>query len=658
MTTLNSAETRLAQAVAAHQAGRLNEAERGYQAVLAEEPNQIDALHLWGVLATQTQRTSQAITSIARALSLQGPDAVMLYHLGRAHEQQGALAEAQQAYERALAIDPQFAAAALGRANALLQRGQAQQAAEQFEDVLARHPQQLEAQLGRGLAIAALGRAAEALSELTSITDALPLSPLAWAALAQAAERAEEWRLATEAYRRAVSLDPHQATYWFNLGNTLRMRDRGEEAVTCYQQAVDCRPDFEQAQRNLAAVLCQLDRDAEALPLVQSLVARRSKHADYHVSLGQILIQLGKIAEARIAFDVAARLSPDSAVAHLGRAHCWLIEQEFSAGWEEYTWRHGDPAAKEAAAAEAGLPLWRGGPLSRRTILVRGEQGIGDEILFASCLPDLLARAGQVVLTCEHRLRSLFARSFPEAIVIERAEDRPVPSIAAGTQPDVLLPAGDLPRFFRRNPGSFPTRRRFLFPEPRALHSWRERLHALGPGLKVGICWRAGRENREGRRRSIPLQAWTPILKIPGIHWAHLQTQADPTELERAEGESGAVLHRWAAPLPGESWDELAACVGALDLVITVANATAHLVGGLGVPGWVLLPFAADWRWFHDRADSPWYPSLRLFRQDRLGAWDTPLAAIEKQLRLRSAASAVPNQDARDEPHPYMIDES
>jgi len=263
----------------------------------------------------------------------------------------------------------------------------------------------------------------------------------------------------------------------------------------------------------------------------------------------------------------------------------------------------------------------------------------------------LIEQAGKVVIDCDPRLEPLLARSFPTATVLGTKGANDLPSRIADLTIDWQIPAGSVPRFLRPSSDSFPRRERFLVPDCEQTALWRRRLEALGAGLKVGISWFGGGAKAEHRRRSIPLFQWCEPLSVAGIHFVNLQYGGTTAEVAAARDELGVEIHTFADADPLTDLDAFAAQVSALDLVISVSNATVHLAGALGVLTWGLVPSVPVWRWLEAGEDSPWYPSVRLIRQRHVDDWRDVLKLAATDLQTmregkppvrRDESSALP----------------
>ena len=404
--------------------------------------------------------------------------------------------------------------------------------------------------------------------------------------------------LAVEMIRRAIAVHPTAASYHSNLGNVLQAQDKLDEAAASYRQALTLRP---------------------GLP-------------ETHVNLGNVLRELGDVDGALAAFRRAIALKPDLAEAHVAESTTLLLQGDFAAGWPnfELRWRTQD---YDTPMRTYPQPYWNGEPLTSGRLLIWGEQGIGDEIMFAGLIPDLLRTQTRLALECDRRLAPLFARSFPSVRVISAYD----PLEDADLEIAAHLPSGSLPHFFRSNRAAFDaTTSPYLIADPIEREKFRNRYNDGRP--LIGIAWRT-RNAKSGRKRSIDLATLAPLFKDARLKWVSLQ-YGDHAELEAQAGEAGAplVIDRDVDQL--QDMDRFAAQVAAMDLVIAIDNSTAHLAAALGLPTWLLLPFAPDWRWMLDTDASPWYPTMHIFRQPRLGDWGSVVRDVRAALADHIASAS------------------
>ena len=424
----------------------------------------------------------------------------------------------------------------------------------------------------------------------------------------------------------------------FELGTALTELQRNEEAYDCYLQAVRLDPALQPAFVNLSAVMEQQERFAEAIAWAEKAIALKPDCGLAHYNLANAQRELGDLPAAIASYEQAARFKPDRAKTLWNLGICHLLAGNFREGWRLFECRQD---AQEVFFDRYPQPRWDGSSLAEKTIVVHAEQGIGDEILFASCIPDLIPQARQCILVCDPRLEGLFARSFPRAVVRShlRRKDWSPPPLAESI--DVQIPAGSLPLHFRSSRGQFPRCERFLEVDPALLAKWRVRLAAIGPGLKIGISWRAGGKPVESRKRTISLDHWGEIFAVPGTRFVNLQYGDASAEIAMARDRFGVEIHDWEEGDPLIDIESFAAKIAALDLVVSVGNATVHIAGAVGTPAWTLLPMVPSWRWMIAGEESPWYANVRLYRQPRHGDWGSVLQRIAAMLRQRSGATAA-----------------
>jgi tetratricopeptide (TPR) repeat protein len=442
-------------------------------------------------------------------------------------------------------------------------------------------------------------------------------------------------------FRRAVALNDHKGLLHFELGTAYTELQRNEEAYESYLKAVQLDPSLQPAYVNLSAIMEQHERYEEAIEWAKKAIALKPECGLSYYNLANAQRELGQLDAATQNYAKALKFKPDRAKTLWNLGICHLLASNFREGWPLFEQRQD---AQEVFFDHYTQPRWDGSSLAGKTIVVHAEQGIGDEILFASCFPDLVPLAKRCIFVCDPRLEKLLSRSFPQAGVYGhlRRKDWSPPAIPEPF--DVQIPAGSLPLYFRSSPESFPRRERFLDVDPSLLAMWRERMAALGPGLKIGISWRAGGKAAESRKRTIPLDQWAGTFAVAGTQFVNLQYGDASADIAAAESLFDVEIHDWEQGDPLVDIDSFAAKIAALDLVISVGNATVHIAGAVGTTAWTLLPMVPSWRWMIACEESPWYGRVRLFRQQTGGEWQPVLARIESMLRERVGLSraAVP----------------
>ncbi len=578
----------LAAGLAHHGAGRRAEAETAYRRVLAARSEQPDALHLLGVLALQDGNPATAADLMARSIRHHPGNPACFSNLASALRRLGRCPEALACCRRALALDPGFGDALNNLANVLTDGGEHAQAATALRRLLRLKPPLTEQRLQLAQALILDGRAGDAVEELMTLLGMTPLSVAAYATLGLACRRLGRVEEAVGHYRCALGFAPGDAGVLNNLGVTLQDLGRLDEAAACFRQSIAAQPDAAHAYLNLG------------------LAARDAMLVD----------------EAVGAARTAVRLAPTLAEAHTALGFGLLLKGELEEGFAEYEWRS-RMADFPSPRRSFPTPAWDGRDITGRTLLVHDEQGVGDTIMLARYAPLLQARGIRVIVECNTQLVRLLSAMPGVAGVVGRFETLP--------PHDAHIALASLPHRLGTTLYSIPADVPYLRPEPALAAAWAERL-AHTPGLKVGLVWAGNPEFKADSLRSPRLKGFLPLLQVPGISFFGLQKGPGRQDLDRC------------GPMPASFTDlgpdisdfaDTAAIMANLDLVISSCTAPAHLAGALGRRAWTVLPFAPDWRWLDAGVCTPWYPTMRLFRQDRLGDW-TPVMT-----RVRNALQAI-----------------
>src|SRR5262245_10268783 len=579
---------------------------------------------------------------------------------------EGGFEHAVEALRALQPADPAFPGAATRVGDLLLERGEGAAAIDHYFRALRANPLFREARMGLSLAYYEAGDLHESFLQLRSVLQLRPDDP---EALIQQGVTHLRWgnlEYAEQSLEAGLAVEPHHPQGWNNLGIVRQRQGNAAAALACFQRAVAAKPDFATAQANLGLALGGAERLDEARTHLERAAALRPTSADMHVNLGTILVDLGDLdaaarsygraleldprhpdathglglvafknaesGRARELFTAAIALKPDFAAARTSLGELELACGEFATGWATYESRLD---TQSAPRLQLPWPEWQGEAAPGSTLLVYWEQGLGDVILFASCLNDAAARVGRLVVDVPDPLRPLFARSFPAARVVA-GRNRLRGDWLAGCGPiDACAAIGSLMRHFRSDRARFPPHAGYLATDPARVAAWRERLDALGPGRKLGLSWRGGLMRTGRLQRSLPVTAFAPLFAIPGTRWvsrqygdcaAHpaprwgsLQYGRGAADLAALERETGRAIDHWPESIA--DFDELAALMVALDGVATVCNTTAHLAGALGTPGLVLAPRGASWRYQLEAKTLPWYPSLAVLRQRDVGDW-------------------------------------
>jgi tetratricopeptide (TPR) repeat protein len=432
--------------------------------------------------------------------------------------------------------------------------------------------------------------------------------------------------------QHAIDAHPHDSGLRFELGVTLCEMHRTREALPHYLKAVELKPQFHPPHVNISAIYEQQEHYEQVVAWTRRALAIKPNCALSHYNLANALRELGRVEEAIEAYQRSIDLNPLYVKANWNLGLSYLLVGDYERGWPLFERRI---ELGEVGVDRYPYPLWQGESLAGKTLLVHAEQGLGDEILFASCFDEVIHRAANCVLVCEQRLETLFRRSFPQATVHGFTRRKDAEGMPLAEAIDVQIPAGSLPRYFRQQSHAFPQRTSFLTPREDLVAFWKNRLSQLGDGLKVGISWRAGGKPQERRKRMIPLDTWGEILTTPGVQFINLQYSDSQEELALVQQQLGVTIADWEEGDPLVDMDSFAAKIAALDLVIAVGNATVHVAGAVGTPAWTLLPMVPSWRWMVRGEQSPWYPSVKLYRQPRRGEWQPVLERVADDLRVQ-----------------------
>lgn len=606
----------------------------------AADASQATTCYRMAQTAYAQQRLGEAIAWINRALALDPTNAEYYYVRGRLCAANGSDADAEVALRDALQRHPSHRDGWISLGN-LMRRTERHQAAEVcHRAALQIDPLNHAAHLGLGNALLGQKRNKEALVAFQSALAAEQRSAAAHYGAGKASEELSEWFTAIQHYLAALQIDPLNPQTAESLGNALFECGAYAEAILPLQVACRNRPEAIECRLELARAYLGTGQLLPAREEYEQLLRQRPGLPRAVAGLGYVLGRMGRYAESKALFQSALASSNDAWI-RMSYGETLLRSCEFQQAWDLYEAR---PSAGHAVLIrECPHPRWQGEALGGKTLLVVCEQGLGDEIMFASVYPELIAEAGHCVLECDDRLAPLFRRSFPGATVagvhrqhtwLRSGERRWYWQAQDDVEPpqrlDYWVPAGSVPRHRRQGIDRFPKHDGYLCADPARIAYWRSRLDELGDGLCVGVSWRGGTRQNNLTGRSLTLQQMAPILAVPGVSFVCLQYDDCVAEIEQAAADGGIRIHYWREAI--DDYDETAALICALDLSISVTTACVHLAGALGRPMWALCPQLAEWRYGREGESMIWYPSVRLFRQARHGEWDPVIEDVRSAL--------------------------
>jgi tetratricopeptide (TPR) repeat protein len=580
-------QTAFTRAVALYQRGDLEAAEKILRRLLGVARDQFGVAHLLGAVLIQRQKMEEGAHFLRQAIQINPKEAETHNNLGvvlRGLKQpKGALLS----YNRAIALKPGFAEALNNCGGALYDLRRYKSAIESCRRAIAIKPDYPEAHFNRGLALYELGRLDEAIASFNRAMAIKSDYPEAFNSRGNAFGRLKRPRDALASYNKGITLKPQHAEARYNLGLTLFDLDRLDDAIVSYDQALALRPAFAEALNNRGNALRHLNKHAEAL-------------TDY---------------------NRAIILNPHYSQALNNRGILNLSLGDYSAGWKDYEHRWmKENFPSERPSVEASL--WEGQDLQGRSIVIHAEQGMGDTIQFVRYLPLLQKLGADVSLIARAALHRLISTGISGVHLFADAN--------CGRPFDYQCALMTLPLGFQTSLTNIPARVPYLAAEDELCAQWRARIGTQD--FKVGICWQGNPVGIIDRGRSIPLPAFKILADIPRVRLVSLQTKHGLDQVEHLPHDMKVETLGTAFDAGPDAFIDTAAVMEGLDLIITSDTAVAHLAGALGRPVWVALQHVPDWRWMLGREDSPWYPTMRLFRQAKRGDWAGIFAQIRVEL--------------------------
>lgn len=668
---------------------QLIEAALGFQRVLTQDPTRPEALVGISLVALASQQNDAAIQMAQAAVTAEPRLMVGWVTLGQALKAAGRTADAERTYRQAIALDASNVLAHMGLGELRMAEGDAAAALQEYDRAIGWNPTLAVAHMGRGHALAWLGRNAEAMSSYEQAQMFAPRMPEAEFAIAFIHARLGHVQAAERAYRRAIALRPDFAAAWMNLGCLLRdqgqdliaqasleralqlrpdmiagwlnlalvKRDQGkpEEAEKCLRQALTLDPknmntlvgwsQFRLADRDLSGAwewiekaLAQKPDDAEAVNMKGILLHTEDRFEEAVEAFlkaeslgclsassnrGNSLMDLGRFAESLDAHRTSVARDPIGAGAAYNLALTELRLGDWQQGWPRYEARL---RFREVLRTPMTFqqPRWQGEPFEGRRVLLHAEQGLGDVIQFCRYAPLVAARGGTLILQVHEPVVRLL-----ESLAVVRSGQATVAQLGVEPPPfDLECPLLSLPALFHTTPETVPWTGPYLAADNVAAAAKRTQFSA--PGLRIGIAWAGNPKYKADHRRSMQLSTLLPLLRAFDANWISLQKGEAADQL--------GALPDDVRVQDGSSHDadlaDTAALIATLDLVITTDTSIAHLAGALGKPVWILLPRLADWRWMHGTESTPWYPTVRLFRQHVSGDWESVFARVSSELSM------------------------
>ena len=613
--------TLFARGLTAHQAGHLDEAAAQYRIVIARDSGHADALHMLGLVDAQRGDLEAAERLIGKAIGLAPRDAAARFNLGNVLLQRRKLAAALVSYDQALALEPRHAGACCNRGLVLHELGRFAEAIASYEGAIGVAPDDGLAHTNRGNALAELGRFVEALASHDQAVTLAPANAQGWHNRGNVLLHLRRVDAAVESFDRALALDARNPRIWCNRAAALDAGGRFSDALASIERAIAIEPRDIEALITRGNMLIKLGRFEEAVASYDTVLALDARDARAWRNRAIAGLELGRIADAIASFERVVALVPEDAETRRHLALLRLMSGDLERGWAEYEWRW---KTREFAPRPFAQPCWSGeANIGGKTILLHGEQGLGDAIQFCRYAA-LVARLGATVVV-------EVAPALAPLIATVPGVSKVVPSGSPAPAFDLHCPLLSLPHAFKTTLSSVPAAVPYLSAPGARVAVWRERF-ARWDSPRIGLIWAGNPQHANDANRSIALEMLRPLIVGSPASVVALQKDLRPGEAD--------WLERHHVPRLEGSLEEIAAAISALDLVISVDTSIAHLAGALGRPVWVLLPFVSDWRWLADRSDSPWYPTARLFRQPRRGDWAAVIAQVRGEVEQLARGAA------------------
>ena len=570
-----------------HQRGNLNDAQNIYEQILSIQENNFDALQLLGALFAQVKKYPQAIKFLSKAIIVDPNHAGCFSNLGISFQKLRRLEEALSSYDKAISLQADYA-------EAYSNRGAVLQELKRFDEALSSYDK----------AISIKGDYAEAFNSRGTVLEEL--------------KRLEE---ALSSYHKAISINKDFTESYYNRGNVLHKLKRLEEALSSYDKAISLHEDYAEAYSNRGLVLQDLKRLEEALSSYDKAISLHEDYAEAYSNRGTVLEELKRLEEALSSYEKAISINKDYAEAYWNSSICYLLAGNFNEGWARYEWRwQSKSISKTAGIRKFSQPLWLGTEvLKDQTIFLYAEQGLGDTIQFSRYVSLVAGLGAKVVLEVQPSLVKLL--SYLEGISQIISKGDKLPNF------DYQCPLMSLPLAFKTELKTIPSVSKNISTDEKKVEKWQA---ILGEKTKprVGIVWSGAVNHKNDLQRSLKLSQL--ITHLPS-DYEYLSLQKEISDVDKEVLIECCKIKHFGDDL--KDFTDTAALCELIDIVISVDTSVAHLAGTLGKNTWILLPYSPDWRWLLDRNDSPWYSSVKLYRQEKINDWESVLVNIESDLK-------------------------
>ena len=618
----NSIALKLQQGIALHQAGDLERARSKYQELLKSDPQNFNALQLSGAIELQTEQWEKALGFLIKAIKINDRHAFVFYNLGNAFKGLGRLNEALTSYSRAITLKRDYAEAYYNQGLALKELKRLEEALRSYKKAAEIKHDYAEAHLNCGNILLDLKRFDEAISSYQKAIESKTNYAEAYSYCGIALKELQRLDEALISCEKAIELRHDHADAHSNLGDVLKEIKRFDEALSCYEKAIELRPDFAEAYSNRGIALQELKRLEDALSSYNQALMLKQDFEVAHSNRGNVLVDLRRMDDALKSFDKAITLNPSFSEARFNKSLVLLLMGYFDSGLEEYEWRPRIGHSQDALARKISqTPLWLGdASLVGKTILLYGEQGFGDSIQFCRYARLVKNLGAKVFLRVPKPLFALLTGLKGVDEILD--DEQPLSDF------DYHCPLMSLPLAFKTNLKCIPCPTTYLNSIEGKRRGWDSTLGSKAKP-RIGLVWSGNSTHKNDGNRSLPLKTLIDFLPQE-FEYISLQKEVREDDFDTLRN---STIKHFSDHL--KDFTDTAALCDLMDLVVTVDTSVAHLAGALGKKTWILLPYVPDWRWLLDRTDSPWYESVRLYRQGEERQYETVIQQVAFDLRER-----------------------
>lgn len=562
-------------------------------------------------------------------------------------EEIGKHEKAESLYTKALSLHPDNPHALVKLGNLYYSQRKQEQAMRQYEHAVRLGHQDASMHFNAGLCCQHKQEWHKAAEQFQKALDLDPTHVNAALHAGGAYEKSKQIVRALMAFKKASQLDPNSFEAWHQIGNLYRHVDQLENAIQPYRTATALQPDNLHVMMDLANVYNMLDQYENALEWYQCIIQKNANAFSALYNFGFTLKKMGKLDRALEIYQQVLAKKPDYAPVHFSLSSIYLTLGDLEKGWAEYEWRW---KAYSENPKKSNAPEWKGESLDGKSILIYAEQGLGDTLQFIRYLKLLKEKYPDSRLVFETQA------SLTSLLKIQPYIDQVIPRRQHLPTCDYQIHVMSLPYVVRTRLETIPADIPYLAPDGQREAFWKEKV-AQDTNFKIGICWQGNAQyttqslRRAVAKKSLPLQAMEPLSKLPGVSIYSLQQVNGLEQIPECTFKDSIVFFDEQFDTQHGAFMDTAAVMKQLDVVISVDTGVCHLAAAMGVPTWILLPFPADWRWMLNRSDSPWYPSVRLFRQPSAEDWQTPLQEIVKAIQEILQSKSNPPETTELQPH-------